>query len=325
MIEARRLVAEHCCYGVDRNPMAVEMAKLSMWITTVAKNRPFTFLDHALKAGDSLLGIWNLDQLRHLHYDIAAGQARAIPIPGFSAGGDALRAVERLVGEALEMRHEMHSIETIRPADVEQKQTLHSEGEKRLAILKTIADVLAGAALSTAGESDPSTALTARIETDADVIVEFVDALETPDEAEAQHRASIRAQLRLDAGRPDGAPSRNPLHWPIAFPEVFGARDRKHGFDAMVGNPPFIGGQKITGAAGTDYRNHVLTWIGGGVRGSADLVAYFFLNATKDRKVSRSAGNQHHRPGCHQRSRPHPDHRHGMEDPPRHLLNHMAR
>ena len=284
VIEALRLVAEHCCYGVDRNPMAVEMAKLSMWITTVAKNRPFTFLDHALKAGDSLLGIWNLDQLRHLHYDIAAGQARAIPIPGFSAGGDALRAVERLVGEALEMRHEMHSIETIRPADVEQKQTLHSEGEKPLAILKTIADVLAGAALSTAGESDPSTALTARIETDADVIVEFVDALETPDEGEAQHRASIRAQLRLDAGRPDGAPSRNPLHWPIAFPEVFDTRDRKHGFDAMVGNPPFIGGQKITGAAGTDYRNHVLTWIGGGVRGSADLVAYFFLNATKTAK-----------------------------------------
>ena len=125
MIEARRLVAEHCCYGVDRNPMAVEMAKLSMWLTTVAKNRPFTFLDHALKAGDSLLGIWNLDQLRHLHYDVAAGRTRKTPIPGFSAGGDAVRAAERLIDEALGMRREMHSIETIRPADVEQKQKLH--------------------------------------------------------------------------------------------------------------------------------------------------------------------------------------------------------
>ncbi len=284
VIDARRLVAEHCCYGVDRNPMAVEMAKLSMWITTVARNRPFTFLDHALKAGDSLLGIWNLDQLRHLHYDIAAGRARETPIPGFSAGGDALSAVERLVEEALWMRREMHIIETIRPADVERKQKLHRESEKRLAILTTIADVLAGAALSTAGESDPSTALTARIEADADVIVEFVDALETPDESEAQHRAGDRAQLRLDAGRPDGAPPRNPLHWPIAFPEVFDARNRKHGFDAMVGNPPFIGGKKITGATGTDYRNHLIAWIAGGTRGSADLVAYFFLNATKTAK-----------------------------------------
>ena len=287
VIEARRLVAEHCCYGVDRNPMATEMAKLSMWLTTVARNRPFTFLDHALKAGDSLLGIWNLDQLRHLHYDAAAGRARKTPIPGFSAGGDALRAVERLINEALGMRREMHSIETIRPADVERKQKLHADSEKRLATLATIADVLAGAALSTADQRDPTTALTARVEADAEVIVQLVAALETPNEAEALHRAGVRARLRLDAGRPDGAPTRHPLHWPIEFPEVFNASDRKHGFDAMVGNPPFVGGQKITGTAGTDYRNHLIAWIAGGAKGSADLVAYFFLNATK---ISRSLG-----------------------------------
>ena len=284
VIEARRLVAEHCCYGVDRNPMAVEMAKLSMWLTTVARNRPFTFLDHALKTGDSLLGIWNPDQLRHLHYDAAAGRARETPIPGFSAEGDAIRAVERLVGEALETRREMHDIETIRPADVERKQQLHAASEKRLTILTTIADVVAGAALSTASQRDPTTALTARMEGDAEVIVQLIDALETPDEAEALHRAGDRARLRLDAKRPDGAPSRHPLHWPIAFPEVFNARDRMHGFDAMVGNPPFIGGQKITRAAGTDYRNHLIAWMAGGTRGSADLVAYFFLNATKTAK-----------------------------------------
>ena len=285
VIEARRLVAEHCCYGVDRNPMAVEMAKLSMWLTTVAKNRPFTFLDHALKAGDSLLGIWDLDQLRHLHYDVAAGRARETPIPGFSAGGDAVRAAERLIDEALGMRLEMHSIETIRPADIEQKQKLHRDSEKRLAILATMADVLAGAALSTAGEHDPNTALTTRMEVDAEAIVQLIDAIDTPGEAEALHQAGDRARLRLDAGRPDGAPSRNPLHWPIAFPEVFSiAPAREPGFDAMVGNPPFIGGQKITGAAGTDYRNHIIAWIAGGKRGSADLVAYFFLNATKTAK-----------------------------------------
>ena len=288
VIEARRLVAEHCCYGVDRNPMAVEMAKLSMWLTTVAKNRPFTFLDHALKAGDSLLGIWNLDQLRHLHYDAAAGRARKTPIPGFSAGGDAVRAAERLINDALGMRHELHSIETIRPADIEQKQKLHRESEKRLAILTTLADVLAGAALNTAGERDPTTALTTRMEADAEPIVQLVDALETPHETQALAGARDRARLRLDAGRPDCAPSRNPLHWPIAFPEVFSrAAARAPGFDAMVGNPPFVGGKKITGAAGTDYRNHLVTWIADGVRGNADLVAYFFLNATK---ISRSLG-----------------------------------
>ena len=94
----------------------------------------------------------------------------------------------------------MHSIETIRPADVEQKQKLHADSEKRLATLATIADVLAGAALSTADERDPTTALTARMEADAEVIVQLVAALETPNEAEALHRAGVRARLRLDAG-----------------------------------------------------------------------------------------------------------------------------
>ena len=287
VIEARRMVAERCCYGVDRNPMATEMAKLSMWLTTVAKDRPFTFLDHAIQSGDSLLGIHNLNQLRHLHYDPTAGKARPTPIPGFQAGGEAVEAVEHLINEAVALRQEMHSIETIRPAHIERKQDLHHRSEQHLEALAVIADVLAGAALATAGDKDPSTALTSLLEADASVIVEAVSALGTPEQGAALDSARARARLRLDAGRPDGAPSRHPMHWPIAFPEVFNARDRKRGFDAMVANPPFIGGQKITGATGTDYRNHVLTWIGEGVRGSADLVAYFFLHATK---ISQSFG-----------------------------------
>ena len=63
---ACRAVADRCVYGVDRDPMAVEMAKLSLWLVTLSKERPFSFLDHALKAGDSLLGITDLEQLRSL-------------------------------------------------------------------------------------------------------------------------------------------------------------------------------------------------------------------------------------------------------------------
>ena len=286
VIEARRLVAEHCCYGVDRNPMATEMAKLSMWLTTVARDRPFTFLDHALKSGDSLLGITHLDQLRNLHYDVAAGKARPTPIPGFMAGGEAVESVERLVSQAMAMRREMHSIETVGPTDIERKQDLHRRSEACLSTLATIADILTGAALTTAGDRDPRTALTNLLEADAPVIVELVAALATPAETNALDRVRRRGFLRLDDGRPDGAPSRDPLHWPIAFPEVFNGPETS-GFDAMVGNPPFIGGQKITGTAGTDYRNHLIAWIASGKTGSADLVAYFFLNATK---VSKSFG-----------------------------------
>ena len=56
LLHARRVVAQRCLYGVDRNDMAVDLAKLSLWLATLAKEHPFTFLDHALRHGDSLVG-----------------------------------------------------------------------------------------------------------------------------------------------------------------------------------------------------------------------------------------------------------------------------
>ena len=56
-LHARRLVAQRCLYGVDKNPLAVDLAKLSLWLATLARDHEFTFLDHALKSGDSLVGL----------------------------------------------------------------------------------------------------------------------------------------------------------------------------------------------------------------------------------------------------------------------------
>src|SRR6185437_10982525 len=64
---ARRLVAERCLYGVDVNQLAVELAKLSIWLVTLAKGRPFGFLNHNLRCGDSILGIDRLEQLLELN------------------------------------------------------------------------------------------------------------------------------------------------------------------------------------------------------------------------------------------------------------------
>jgi hypothetical protein len=66
LLIAKRLIAERCLYGADMNPLAVELAKLSIWLVTLAKGRPFGFLDRNLRRGDSLLGITNLNQLRFL-------------------------------------------------------------------------------------------------------------------------------------------------------------------------------------------------------------------------------------------------------------------
>jgi N-6 DNA Methylase len=56
-LHARRLVAQRCLYGVDKNPRAVDLARLSLWLATLARDHEFTFLDHALKCGDSLVGL----------------------------------------------------------------------------------------------------------------------------------------------------------------------------------------------------------------------------------------------------------------------------
>ena len=87
-ILARRLVADRCLYGVDRNPMAVEMAKLSLWLVTLAKDRPFSFVNHALRVGDSLLGITSLDQLQYLNLDPSKGAKIARRNPFRPDGSD---------------------------------------------------------------------------------------------------------------------------------------------------------------------------------------------------------------------------------------------
>jgi hypothetical protein len=67
---ARRLVAQRCLYGVDKNGYAVGLAKLSMWLVTLAKDLPFTFVDHALRCGDSLVGL-SFEQITAGHWPAA--------------------------------------------------------------------------------------------------------------------------------------------------------------------------------------------------------------------------------------------------------------
>ena len=94
ILHARRIVAQRCLYGVDKNPMAVDLAKLSLWLATLAKDHPFTFLDHALKCGDSLVGLTKA-QIVGFHWkpDKQRDFARA--------------AIEGQLGRALEQRRQI--------------------------------------------------------------------------------------------------------------------------------------------------------------------------------------------------------------------------
>ncbi|MGE6497660.1 Eco57I restriction-modification methylase domain-containing protein [Cupriavidus metallidurans] len=257
IIIARRLIAERCLYGVDLNPLAVELAKLSIWLVTLAKGRPFGFLDHNLRCGDSLLGIHRLDQLTQLSMTPnAQGQLRLFG-----------QNIEQAVREAIELRLRLREMPIRDIRDVEAMAHLDADARRKLEVPERIADAFIGEVFANSGSalSNAMTSLTIQagqaIEGDSDMLVEI-------------RRRSIAA---FSTDLSNDRPARRPFHWPLEFPEVF-ARERG-GFDGMVGNPPFLGGKRITGVAGTAFRDWLVFHIAEGRRGSADLVAYFFLRA----------------------------------------------
>lgn len=272
VVAARRAVADRCLYGVDRDPLAAEMAKLSLWLTTMSKDRPFTFLDHAIRVGDALLGVTNLDQVRWMHLDPAAGRNLHKTLFDYTA------VLDPLVKDALERRRRLASIRVITIRDAEDKARLTAEADADLEALRAVADLVVASHVATATQK--ASALDGRLLAAAEKVATVLSApLGQADQTVAIKGLRETASQWLNDQRPTEAPVRRCLHWPLEFPEVFVDRD-KAGFDAVVGNPPFIGGQKITGSSGEDFRNHIVRWIARERKGSADLVAYFFLRAT---------------------------------------------
>ena len=237
---AHRLVAERCLYGVDRNPMAVEMAKLSLWLVTLAKDRPFSFLDHALREGDSLLGVTSLDQVKALHMDPSRGRALHARLRPIAPDVDA--AVDR----ALTLRDELESFVVRDVRDAQRKADLHEEATAALEDARLLADVVVGAALASGEGTNLDEAL-ASVESYVPVALDA--GAPAGSRALARHALSDTSQRWLQSGRADAGVDRRCFHWALELPEVW----RRGGFDAIVGNPPFQGGQKITGALGTSY------------------------------------------------------------------------
>jgi hypothetical protein len=145
LIHAQRLIADRCLYGVDINSLAVEMAKLSLWLVTLQKDRPFTFLDHALRHGDALLGV-DMEQLRTWSLE----RARI---------GDAARQMswfEGLIGKALEaaidLRRRIARISDLSIRETQEKARLLKQADEAMDLVKLGADLLVSTGL--AAQSD---------------------------------------------------------------------------------------------------------------------------------------------------------------------------
>lgn len=280
VVQARRQIIEHCLYGVDINEMAVEMAKLSLWLVSMDPERPFTFLDDRLVAGDSLLGITSLDQLEVLHMDAKRGRE-------LHAEEDALfdltAGLREMVAEIAADRQRLVDIDGASLEKLAEKRQVLADAEAKSARARLIADLAVGAALAYAGKGQNGldTASNQALQAVTKLLAggeEAQDQDHDESERELAAKDQIRTWLRTDL--PAGGFEREPVHWPLVFPEVFEhARLQGPGFDAIIGNPPFLHGTKVAGVVGQAYRELQVAETAKGRRGSADLVTYFLLRA----------------------------------------------
>lgn len=243
---ARRVVAERCLYGVDINPMAVEMAKLSMWLMTVDANRPFTFLDHAFKCGDSLLGITSLEQLERFSLRNSVGKQQ----------GFATLNLWRYIDEAKKKRETLEAMPSDTPEQIAAKSELYEEAKVAVVRLNLLADCLVAFELQT------STASTYE-QLREDEASRILSLCEQHNETELNNQELSQYATKLLNGQ-------RTFHWSIEFPEVF----FKSGFDAIVCNPPFLGGQRISEVSGVPY-NKLLVSLTSLSNRKTDLCCYF--------------------------------------------------
>ena len=220
--------------------MAVDLAKMSLWLVTLAKDHPLTFVDHALRHGDSLVGL-SRKQIEALHWDSGSPILEGLGVREPLEKVTALRKRIREAGESV--------------SDWEVRD-LWDHAKSELDKVRLLGDL---------------------------VIAAFFEA-EKPKDREGKRAGYVSAVVSGEADRYHGRLEEwrhaerplVPFHWEIEFPEVF--ERENSGFDAIVGNPPFLGGTRISTVAGMTYFQW-LTCMFPPCEHLCDLVAYFFRRA----------------------------------------------
>lgn len=253
----KRRVVQSCIYGVDLNPLAVELARLSLWLSTVAKDRPLSFLDHHLRAGNALVGA----RLAHLSLgrngNGNGGHARA-------KKADAPKAQLTLFDDEVFRQSMTTAVDLMWLVEDSPAQTVEQVKEQEqlygtmregligkygdLANLATATSY--GLALDPALEKPLTDFATGRVEAALPVFSEWL------------------ASARAIAG------ARSFFHWELEFPEVFfdrqgQPRKEQAGFDVVIGNPPWIR-QEMFGEDKPALKRLFSVY-----HGKADLYTYF--------------------------------------------------
>lgn len=262
---ALRRVAQRCLYGVDKNRYAVDLAKLSLWLLTSARDLPFTFVDHALHWGDSLVGL-SFDQIRSFHW--------------LKQDQDALTtgALEEALDEAIALRRELQELEGQGAEEQRQREALLRDADDALDHARLLGDLVVGAFFAASTDRERRLELARRLTK----VHEWLDARDgggggggLPPADLEEMRRQIRKEIPI-------------FHWMLELPEIFyadrpdpldgGKKNRMAFIDGFVGNPPFAGKNSIAESNVPGYVDW-LKAIHPNSHGNADLSAHFFLRA----------------------------------------------
>lgn len=250
---ARRLVAQRCLYGVDKNRYAVQLARLSLWLATMARNEPFTFVDHALRHGDSLVGL-DFEQIKAFHWK-----------PGKQVELSSAVLKEAL-DEAIDIRKRIPELaaEGTWAAQREKEQLLYDANDA-LDRVRLIGDLIVGAFFAEAKDKARLKERDRRLA----LVEQWLAADKDGETAKASELESTLRGLQAELKR-----TQVPFHWMVEFPEVFygdrpdpldGCRTNGAAWvDGFVGNPPFMGVAFITKRVGKGY----VAWLQGGYPGT---------------------------------------------------------
>ena len=218
----RRMVLKRCVYGVDKNPMAVELAKVSLWLHTFTVGAPLSFLDHHLRCGNSLFGTWVLAAVERVERQ--AGLFLTGPLTRAMRSASSMQIIEGLTDAEIAEAH--------RSADV------FAEVSEMTAPLSAFLSLLHAFDWMQVRDSIGQDALFGWLEGNYGDPIEIAlgDVQVAADSREAERFAEL-----LEEARSLVADERF-LHWQVAFPGVWSeweAKGLKGGFDAVIGNPPW--------------------------------------------------------------------------------------
>jgi len=229
----RRRAVEACIYGVDFNSLAVELTKLSLWLTCIASEEPLNFLDHHLRVGNSLIG----GKLENMVILPSKKPQDQLPL---SFGPDLSKAVAK----AIQSIETIESEASTRLEVVKKKETLwQKEVIGRLSPFKTIGNLWI--------------ATMAGLKLNEDIFHKIAKNLISPPKPKSKKWKEFKEEwgnlkVQLDSIVREIIP----FHWELEFPDVFmdedGSKRANPGFDAILGNPPYISTQSSSGFA---YRN----------------------------------------------------------------------